>query len=45
MKKNHVHFENKLFKQLENQFEIEYSKVKKAYFGLYTYTIYIGKNW
>ena len=45
MKKNHVHFDSHLFKKLESRFDIEFTEVSKAYFGLYTYTIYYGKNW
>ncbi len=45
MKKNHVHFDNNLFNKLDGHFDIEFNKIKKGYFGLYTYMIFYGKNW
>jgi S-adenosylmethionine-diacylgycerolhomoserine-N-methlytransferase len=45
MDKNHVNFDAKLFEKLSNRFDIEFTQSNSAYFGLYTYTIYYGKNW
>lgn len=43
MKMNHVNFELNLIKKLEKYFELEFKLVKHAYFGLYTYSIFLGK--
>lgn len=44
MKKNHVSFEPNIFELLDEQFELESKNTQKAYFNLYSYTIFRGKN-
>ncbi|MBO6524066.1 MAG: class I SAM-dependent methyltransferase [Balneolaceae bacterium] len=44
MKKNHVSFEPNLFKLLDEAFEVEIKSTRKAYFGLYSYSIFLGKT-
>ncbi len=39
MKKNHVSFEPNLFELLKSRFDIKLEKTRKAYFGLYTYSV------
>lgn len=43
MKKNHVSFEPNLFQLLKNNFTVEFKESRKAYFGLYYYSIYAFK--
>lgn len=42
MKKNHVSFEPNLFELLDDFFEVEFKSTRKAFFGLYTYSIFLG---
>ena len=44
MKKNHVTFDNNLFKKLQHVFSTGQIIRKKAYLGLYTYTVFSGYN-
>lgn len=44
MKKNHVHFVHQWFERLNDQFEMIESDTSSAYFGLYTYTVFLGRN-
>lgn len=44
MKKNHVSFGPNLFKLLEECFDVEFKYTRKAYFGLYSYSVFLGKK-
>ncbi len=44
MKKNHVHFDHLLFRKLKESFKTERSISKSAYFGLYRYSSFVGRN-
>ncbi len=44
MKKNHVSFEPNLFELLDNHFKVEFKSTRKAYFGLYFYSILLGSK-
>ena len=44
MAQNHVHFKDRLFKHLKEVFATKKTESKKAYFGLYTYTAFLGIN-
>jgi len=44
MKKNHVHFDSNLFELLEKHFDVEYLITRNAWFGLYTYSTYLGSK-
>ena len=42
MKKNHVSFESNLFVLLSECFDVEFKKTRKGWFGLYTYSFFLG---
>jgi len=44
MKKNHVHFDYHLFDQLKNRFSTAKFETRTAYFGLYTYSLFLGRK-
>lgn len=43
MKTNHVHFDDRLFDNLQHHFATEQIISQKAYLGLYTYSTFVGK--
>lgn len=44
MKKNHVHFDYHLFDQIKDRFSTVKFETRTAYFGLYTYSLFLGKK-
>ena len=44
MKKNHVSFEPNLFILLDKYFDVEFKTQWKGWFGLYTYSLFLGIN-
>lgn len=44
MKKNHVSFEPDLFELLDESFDVEHKITKKGWFGLYSYSVFLGEN-